>query len=69
MKRDATKKTRIPSHIIRRAAFERLAAGSGIAFDVWIEQKWHTFMRKFGSRVRKNMLNAEFDYYLEHLPE
>ena len=69
MKRDATTKTRIPSHIIRRAAFERLAAGSGIPFDVWIEQQWHAFSRKTGRRSRSGIVNAEFDRYLEHLPK
>lgn len=60
----STFRTQLPSHVIRRAAFDRCAP-PGAHFPGWIEVQWNTFARRHGYRTRNGTAQAHFDKHLE----
>lgn len=60
--------TRPPSHVIRRAAFNRLAP-PGADYTTWIEAQWAQFARRNGYRNGRRSTSAHqhFDRYLEQM--
>lgn len=57
-------KTQLPSHVIRRAAFDRLAP-KGADYGAWIERQFGEFMRRNGYSRRNGTTHIEFDRHLE----
>lgn len=57
-------RTQLPPHVIRRAAFDRLAP-PGADYMQWIEKQFGEFMRRNGFRRRSATVHAEFDRYIE----
>lgn len=62
----STFRTRLPSHLIRRAAFDRLAQ-EGEDYGRWLDRQWMQFSRRYGYRVRNGDSQAHFDRHLESM--
>jgi hypothetical protein len=60
-----TFKTKLPPHVIRRAAFEMLAP-KGADYGSWIEHQFGDFMRRNGYARRDATTHAAFDKHLEN---
>lgn len=60
----STFRTRLPSHLIRRAAFERCCKADE-DYSRWLERQWMQFARRYGYRVRNGESQAHFDRHLE----
>lgn len=59
-------RTHMPSHVVRRAAFERLAQ-PGTDYTTWLESQWVQFSRRRGYRNRNGIAQTHFDRHLESL--
>lgn len=58
-------KTRLPPHLIRSSAHQRVAPH--VPYHEWIEREWVGFMRRNGYRTRNGAAQAHFDRYMETL--
>lgn len=57
-------RTQLPPHVIRRAAFDRLAP-PGADYMQWIEIQFGEFMRRNGYKRRDATTHAAFDKHME----
>lgn len=60
-------RTAIPSHVIRRAAYDRLVPqGSDSGYLHWLQQRCFEFMRSHPC-IKDGELHREFDRWLERM--